>query len=119
MRTAAAHAARTAKSHALFARLVEVSRTARTAAEQAAALGVPVKNVKFIRYHARQAGFNLDAPTSTRLDAIAAEMKGPGCSRCSLRGPHLCVTVESVADFGPSRIVDLHVPARTPGRLWK
>ena len=104
---AAANEARTAKSHALFARLAEVSKTARTMKEQAKALGVPAKNVKFIRYHARKAGFNLDAETSMSLDAVAMEMAKAGrCRRCSLRGPHLCTTAENMAGFGSAAFAD-------------
>ena len=103
MSLAAAQAARTEKSHALFSRLAEVSKTARTPKEQAEALGVPAKNIKFIRYHARKAGFNLDAETSRTLDSVAMEMAKAGkCRRCSLRGPHLCTTAENMADFGPA-----------------
>ena len=73
MALAAAQAARTAKSHALFARLVEVSKTARTPKEQAAALGVPAKNIKFLRHRARRAGFDIDGTTVPRPQEVEAD----------------------------------------------
>jgi hypothetical protein len=100
MRTAAAHAARTAKSRALFERLVEVSRTARTAREQAEALGVTACALKFLRIRAKAAGFDVAPIIVRKLSDLEKEMTGPGCHRCHLRGKHdVCTTAREVAGF--------------------
>ena len=88
------------RGHQLYARLGAIGHTLPTAREQAAALGVDLKQLKFIRYRARKAGFDVGemeadyGAKTARLAQFDAEMGEPGCGRCGLRGPHGCTSIE-------------------------
>lgn len=125
----AANAARSVTARATYARLAEVSKTLRSTAEQAAVLGVATVAMATMRKRARAAGFDVLGPVrstttnfaaeSAKLAAFDALMEGPGCDRCGLRGPHLCVEAGLVhlatsrpgEGFSPSRFDDLDVPS--------
>jgi hypothetical protein len=93
--------------HALYARLAAIAPSMPTMREQAQALGLSVKQVKFARYRARLAGFELadvDAEyssSSPRLSRVEREMAGPGCGRCGLRGAHVCTSLEDYISARP------------------
>lgn len=105
VRTAAAHAVRSANARATFARLAEISKTVRTTAAQAAALGVPESSLKSLRQNARRAGFAITPvrqvfDRSAKLAALDQEMSGEGCPRCHLHGAHdVCVTAREAGGF--------------------
>jgi hypothetical protein len=127
MSIADATAVMSANAQRRYARLAEVSKTARTTAEQAAALGVPAKTLKFLRSRARRAGYDVipvrrKFDRSPKLAAIDVELAGESCLRCFLRG-HVaanCKTIVSaaeIADFRSPSFDDLSRTGRTRPRF--
>lgn len=85
------------RGHALYARLGAVGRGLPTGWQQARALGISVKQLKYVRYRARLAGFDVGelepdySARAPRLAEVDREMAGAGCPVCKLRGPHVCL----------------------------
>lgn len=89
----------------LCLKLAEISHSVRTIAGQAEALGLEPHEVYLFRTKARLAGYDVRPvehrkrpKESDKLAALDRSMNGPGCGKCSLHGPHECVSARSLAE---------------------
>lgn len=123
---AARQAARTAAPGPVASEALEqvaaVAAEPLTIPEQAEKLGVTVGRLYDLRQRARRAGLKVPSPKymgpggGDAFPRIEAEMEGETCPRCTLRGPHVCLSrADEYARSGEAAAF-IGMPTRAPHR---
>lgn len=97
---------------ALCKRVHEASESGLSLREQAANLGLMMRQLYDYRKKARNNGFDVPClmrggkvENFAKLRALDKAMLGRHCDRCGLRGEHECVSVNTINMAGPGRIL--------------